>query len=189
MSFKDELSKIVREDSGSSEETDGIDEEKVIKLISVPLNLDDAKVKKKLTKDDLYNAIIKLHKKNQEAELRVNELEAKANIKSEESLEENVSNEYATFRAENDKHSRTEMNKQKIIPLRDSTPQPENKKPVRQVTENKEQQERELNWVKKLLMLSLNFRMSQMLNQKMILISMSQEIISVLQIIKRIKKF
>ena len=52
-------------------------EQEVKKLINVPLDLANDKTKNKITKEELYTAIIELHKKNQETENKLKEVEKK----------------------------------------------------------------------------------------------------------------
>jgi hypothetical protein len=64
------------------------------KYIQVPLNLNDTKIKNKLTKDDLYKAIIELHLQKEASDKRVRDLENLQLKKDNNSEDDNVSDEY-----------------------------------------------------------------------------------------------
>jgi hypothetical protein len=73
------------------------------KNIQVPLNLNDTKIKNKLTKDDLYKAIIELHLQKEASDKRVRDLENLQLKKDNNSEDGNVSDEYETFVKDNKK--------------------------------------------------------------------------------------
>jgi hypothetical protein len=73
------------------------------KYIQVPLNLNETKIKNKLTKDDLYKAIIELHLQKEASDKRVRDLINLQLKYANNSEDDNLSDECETFVKENKK--------------------------------------------------------------------------------------
>ena len=88
-------------------------EQEVKKLINVPLDLANDKTKNKITKEELYTAIIELHKKNQETENKLKEVEQKYSkvTINEEFLNKNAFKSSISSSVPLDKENLSERNK------------------------------------------------------------------------------
>ena len=94
-----------KEEFNISEDDDfPVDKDEIVqKYIQVPLNVNDTKIKNKLSKDDLYRAIIELHLQKEASDKRVKDLEKLQLKKANNSEADNLSDEYETFVKENKK--------------------------------------------------------------------------------------